>query len=493
MLRRTAVSILVAISLLGTLARSYTRPLWHDEIFTLYLARLHDLRSLWLALLDGVDLNPPAYYVLVHYTLRFIDAESVAVRLPAALGFSLMLLSTWAFVGTRLGLAAGGLAAALVSLSGAGVYAYEGRPYGLILGCAAVAGLAWQRAALSRRRSIWLVTIALTLALALSAHYYAVLLLMPLALGEATNTVVDRKVDTPVWVAIVSPLAVFIVWWPLVLTARSWSARFWARPSLPQVLDVYRHILESLALPLVLSVAGAAVAVTIVRSWRPSKTVGSRLPRAIPLPELVFLVSLLALPIIGWVVAWSLTGAWHERYFIPWVIGFAGLVAISVHESGVVVLHAVAAVILALFVARESVRVVEWRHKPDVVPMVSLADREGQRALPILVSDGVVFVQLAHYAPPTLASRLWYPLKSPALIAKTGTDTESRAVEGLARFAGLHVEPLPDFLTKHPRFVLFGPHSWVVDALVSSGATLELKSRADELNVYEVRTAPLPQ
>jgi hypothetical protein len=410
------------------------------------------------------------------------------VKDQADVGFSLMLVSTWTFVGTRLGLAAGGLAAALVALSGAGAYAYEGRPYGLVLGCAALAALAWQRAGEQRPRGIWVVTLALTLALALSVHYYAVLLLAPLALGEGVRALVQRRIDTPVWIAIVSPLAMFIVWWPLIQTARAWSVTFWARPSLARALDTYPYTLDPLGLPLVLAVAVAGVTATMTRARGPLKSVSGGPSRTIPLHELVFLVALLALPIIGWTVARFVTGAWHERYVISMVIGFAGLIAVSVHESGTIARQSVAAIVLAFFAAKEGVRVVEWRRAPDVVSVVASAAHEGQQELPMLVSDGIVFLQLAHYAPTTMVGRLWYPLKSAAIVARTGTDTESRAMERLARLAGLHVEPLPNFVAAHPRFMLFGPKTWVIDELLASGATLELKSATDARSVYEVRT-----
>ena len=55
--------VFVTVSLFAVLA-AHWRPLWYDELFTLYVASEPTLRDVLRALLSGADTNPPLDYVL---------------------------------------------------------------------------------------------------------------------------------------------------------------------------------------------------------------------------------------------------------------------------------------------------------------------------------------------------------------------------------------------------------------------------------------------
>src|SRR5262249_18314387 len=47
-----------------TFYRASRKLFWLDELFTVYLSRLPDFKSVWHVLLNGVDFNPPVLYLL---------------------------------------------------------------------------------------------------------------------------------------------------------------------------------------------------------------------------------------------------------------------------------------------------------------------------------------------------------------------------------------------------------------------------------------------
>src|SRR5690242_18510449 len=48
----------------SSILRASQHPLWYDEIYTVVLSRLDPASSMWSALQDAVDTNPPLYYLV---------------------------------------------------------------------------------------------------------------------------------------------------------------------------------------------------------------------------------------------------------------------------------------------------------------------------------------------------------------------------------------------------------------------------------------------
>ena len=86
--------------LVVTFATIGRKLIWTDEFFTLYLSRL-GVRDLWAALMTGGDQHPLPFYLLHHFFLRVLGENPWALRLPATLGFLLMMLCIYQFVANR--------------------------------------------------------------------------------------------------------------------------------------------------------------------------------------------------------------------------------------------------------------------------------------------------------------------------------------------------------------------------------------------------------
>src|SRR2546423_1881700 len=84
-----------------TALRALAKPLWYDELFTYYMSRLPGIKSMWSAVKEGADLNPPLLYLATSAAQRVFGDGLIATRLPAILGFLTMLLSLSVFVGRR--------------------------------------------------------------------------------------------------------------------------------------------------------------------------------------------------------------------------------------------------------------------------------------------------------------------------------------------------------------------------------------------------------
>ena len=175
---------LAALTLLAAALRLSTLDLqsfWYDEAFT----PVHVLHASLGATLRSVvhtENSPPLWYVLEWADSRVLGTGAVALRLPSALAGIATVPVAWAIGRELSGRRAAIICAALVAVNPLLVwYSQEARVYGLFVLTAALAMLCFLRALRepSPRR---IAAFALTGALALATHYFAVFLLAPMAL-----------------------------------------------------------------------------------------------------------------------------------------------------------------------------------------------------------------------------------------------------------------------------------------------------------------------
>ena len=148
----------------------------------------------------ALEQMPPTFHILSRMFLRVFGVNPLALRLPEILGVGVMSLCLFVIVSRRSSAVYGLVAMVLPARHARLYYATEARPYGLVLGCAALS-LCWQSVADDRRRLSLSLGLTASLAAALASHYYAVLIFVPLAAGEVARTIVRRRLDPWVWLA----------------------------------------------------------------------------------------------------------------------------------------------------------------------------------------------------------------------------------------------------------------------------------------------------
>ena len=89
-LERHKRAVLVVFSIayfVLTFYRASRKLFWLDELFTLHLSWLADLKSVWRALRNGVDFIPPLFYLLTHFSEHILGKGQIGTRLRRFLGF----------------------------------------------------------------------------------------------------------------------------------------------------------------------------------------------------------------------------------------------------------------------------------------------------------------------------------------------------------------------------------------------------------------------
>ncbi len=308
-------SILAAFYLACSIYISSHRLLWFDEVVTVHMARLPNWKTLLAALSHGADSLPPLYYMVVGVFDKLFGHGEVAVRLPSTLAMVATLLITFDCARRLTDGLHGLIAMALASgpLAGEG---FEARSYAIYAMFAAFALWVWTRTRASEKWTA--IGFGAVMFLAVSFHYYAVLLLVPFALWEISRWKPWQS-PSPKLIAgitgVVVPAALLSHF--ILSFSHKFSAGFWSRPSLSELMDIYSHIFVGGLFILALSI------VWIVLANRNDKTAVLQPMSSGEAIGWLFL----CIPLAGFVAAELKTNAFAVRYFLGIVPGVA--VAVS--------------------------------------------------------------------------------------------------------------------------------------------------------------------
>ena len=452
---------------------------WNDELFTFYISRLSTFREVWASLLTGAEQLPPLFYIITRAFARVFGWGYVGLRLPEMVGFWVMSLSLYRFVSRRSSKAYGLIAMIFPLTTESLSYSVEARPYGLVLGLGGAALVFWQMATEGQHRAASLAGFGLSLAAAISCHYYAILMFFPFAIGEAVRFAIRRKLDLSLAVALGLGLAPLAVYLPLIQSARAYSGTFWAKPQWSNMVGFYQYLLNPtllllLSIPLVLALGERFCAPK-------SKPTNSPSPGHKPW-EMAAAAGFALIPILAVFMAKTITGAFANRYALPAVIGIAILLAwsaaIVARNSTAVglVIAGVATVIFLLTGARElsynTGFAAELRGQFSALEKSS----KGGSAL-IVVANPQRFLEFSHLAGEHGAPWLAYLADSHLALQNTGTDDVELGLLHLEAWAPLHVERFEGFVGRRHEFAIIDdslPFSWVVRELSGRGWKISL-------------------
>lgn len=491
--RHPALIIGTWVAALGAalMLRALGRPLWHDEIWTLLVARL-SLADMARAYVSGYDFAPPLYALCVHGLMTFAPGTAVVARLPAAAAFAVASTMIFVIVRRRSTTLGGVAGAATLMLTGAWRYAVEARGYGLTVALFAIALYAWaELSGVHRRRHA--VMLAAALGAGLWSHYYFALAFVPIAAGELVRQRSQRRFDLVPWLSIMAGAAALVPLLPAIAAAAEHRASFWTRDRLPDVWATYRFVLGSwMSVPgrIALGTVLALVVASGVRRMSVTRSEPEASSRPGPLhAHIVTLVLCLLIPALGALLGRQ-SGVFTERYVIFAAVGFAIVAPITVWSVRFVrsradLLFAATAISAAAFAAWSTwYDISQWRPLDDHPVLVS---RLQQSQEPVVVTGGTAYLQLWFYTPADWKPRVIYLADPVAEEQATGGRTVDLNYLSLRMLTSVPVVDANTFLAGRHRFLLytFGD-SWIEIRLHALGATLtELGS--DTGRLYEVR------
>jgi len=450
--RTAAFAFFGAVYIWPTVARAHYKLLWDDEFFTLYLSKAKTWTDLLAALATGADQHPPSFYYLTHLICNLVGTSPVTVRLPSIVGFGMACLCLYETV-SRLLTRPWGMAAMLLPLtSQLYYYASEARGYALELGFVSFSALMWLLACEGKRRHFAIPLLAAGLCGAVASHYYAVLVLIPLAAGELVRTQHRGKVDLPIWLAFGGALIPVVGFARIIVSARAYSAHFWAVPYLHLALDWYSM---TLGYAILLPVGGFALVIMFRISERSFSSTTVVPPRSW-YSVAFFLFALL--PVFGIIIAKLVTHAFTARYMIAASLGVFVLLILGLRRI-IAKDRLGPAFVCAMCLPFFFWHVHEWnQHKFDELQALRATAAAVRRTgdAPVAMAEVTQFHRLSFYARRDLVRRLAYVADPHLSTRYMGHDTIDRGLLALNPWFPLNVVWWHDWLSAHQSFLVYG-------------------------------------
>lgn len=475
--------MIVTVLLFAGLA-AHWRPLWYDELFTLYVASEPTMGDVLRALLHGADTNPPMDYLLRHASVAAFGDSNVAFRWPSAAAFVAGQLAIFAYVRRRAPFLAAAGAALLPIATAAVFFTYEGRAYALLFASAPIALWAWQRAAERAGRPLRLVLLLGALCLGPYSHYYGVLNFLPVTAGEALRWSRQRRIDWPV-AAVIAAAAVLTL--GLVAFSRNASGlqgAFWAAGfQFADLLGYYSGFLGYAGFA-AYAVIGVAVALAALSS-RGSASTGCPV---VPPHEILAAAVLALAPLSAFLIAAVATGALTSKYTITLVAGVSILVGhlLACGEARHRGLVAATTVLLAIWaVGRHASSAIEYR-RSEPMPTV-IRDALARSSQPVAFDSPHLFLQFVHYEP-QMAGRFVYPMDAATALEVRGFNNDEIALRGLQQIRSLNVTAYQEFVDRHDTFlVVYSRVFWpaLIKALQRDGYCLSLVARSSSTELLQ--------
>jgi uncharacterized membrane protein YdcZ (DUF606 family) len=469
------------------------RPLWHDELFTYYIAK-----SPMAQFRDALhlDLNPPLTYLAVRASLAVFGDSELATRVPCILAFLVGSLCLYRVVSKRLRPAYGLLAMLVFWSTPFFYFSTEARPYALVVGFFGVAMLAWQAAVQPRRSALSVLVLGLAVTGMMLSHFFTVFYIAPFCLAEVVRWYRSRKFDLAIWVALLLPLTILLAYIP---TLKNYQASAIAVPFQASPIKVVGFFYRSLGdegVSLLVALCGAMFLVFTRYRAAPERRVPIRAF------ETAFVVGLLALPAIINFAQMRSHGAAFHRYSAPAVFAYGLLFALFmfVKTNGSRLAAAIACCVLLAGLMADRGLLILARNLLLTGKVASASPAaepfDGVRPdLPLVAASGLTFIEMDRYADPATVSRLYY-LCDTELAIRYAHATIFEGFPRLKKYFPIraNIVQYPEFVAEHPHFLVLGtldyPEDWLLRRLMDIHADVELLGviplRYKDTHLYEI-------
>ena len=469
---RLVLAALIGLSALLSLLRSRARLLVHDEFLSFYTDRVPSIRELFYVQLHSpISLDPPAYHVLSHFSIRVLGQNAFGLRLPALCGFLLMQVSLFFFVERFAGRRAAVVATVFPVMTASFHYSLEGRPYALLFGLYALSLACWQVATRGGRRTWALIGITFAVALAITSHYFGVLILVPLGAGELVRTVRRRAADWPIIAALLLGASTLALCLPFRGAVMVYRQHYYLGAKLPLPWQVFEMLVFDYSRHRNAVQDLSAVAITllifllIAASWRHYR----RHQASEPAHEWAALLGLALLPLFGYVLGSLATHTFEIRFVTPTIVAYFAAFGIVVGPSlrrNSVYFSLMAGLLVGAIAINLAIVSREQQYTRFI--LASLTPSAGTRSaleadpnqLIYMQSQGEFFTDSYYTPDPLLRSRLTLVYDDAEELRWNGMNTYSIAETNMRAFTGLSVKPYSDLLAERSPLLLLYLDGW---------------------------------
>jgi uncharacterized membrane protein len=478
--RTAALTGLATAFYLVLALRHAQRPLWFDEIVTFHVASLPTAGAIWRAVLTGIELSPPLWFVVSRLSFAVLGASELALRAPSMVAFWACAVCVFMFVARRCGNCWAAAAVGLLMLSRAMYYAAEGRTYALLLACTAAACVCWQRLDVRGGR-VAVPALAALLLLVPSIHYFGVFVLVPFGLASLVRM---RRRGRPDWRLVgclLLPPVSLLAYLPHLRVIAGMAPTYWARPTVQNLAFTYAEQMYAIV-PLLLPLLPLLLVLSLT-----SRRASAARAASFPVDELVLVAALAALPVIEVALTRLTINSFASRYALPGVLGVVILAAVLGDRLTAGSRLAAWTVALTCLVGVVTVEIEPLEGREQRVP-TELPERVAAHPEEaIVIGDPGAFLETWQYARADVKARLTFLVDREGAVAGRGWDTSDHVLDCLSHVVPIAVVQWQSRINAGSRFFFVGgPDEHILTRCRNAGARVLCRGPWLGTVVYEV-------
>jgi hypothetical protein len=479
---------LTAYAMARTLAYAHSRSFWIDEFLTQAVCRQPNLEAIWQVLNHGLDGMPPVFYIIERSVASLFSNEEIGWRFLSMLGFCTTLVLIFVLVKKRNGTAPALVCASLSLMTPLFTYyAAEARPYALVTACVAFALVCYQR----MTSALWVGGMFLSLFVAISLHYLAVLPWLCFLVAEITLVYQTKQVRVKVWLALFGALVPIMFSLPLLFRINEIYG-------LHNIARLYPHTFGttyatffgagsawSTALAGTVSLVLLASFFSKVRR-RTDKLLG-------PISERVLVLGLVALPVVGYVLAKATNGPFVDRYYLPSILGVIMVIGHLLGRARQRSMMIAATIVMLALITQERTFWVTLRYgsvlDEETQQIDALAKVVHHDDLPIVISDLQAYLKAWHYGRPALRKRIKGLVDPVNAVVYSGADSSDNLMTVYRKYETIDVLDFGPFAAQQKVFLLYSNgtiEDWWPGRLLHEGDRLELLALQGNRAMYLV-------
>jgi hypothetical protein len=467
-----------------TIALSHGKSLWYDEIFSVIVATQPSWHKFAQAM--PADANPPLYALLTRISISLFGNSDLGVRMPSILSFFVCLIEVYIFVRRERGDVFALLAVLLTLAEPGWTYAFEARPYALLVALMMLGLIGWQSATRTiensphQSRKLALTGMVIAIGGSILAHNVGILEVgVPLLIGEAVRLYQTRRPDWAILSTALVAIPALAVTLPMM--HRTQALLFTASAASMHHLTFARlhtYLISGPASTLPLIISGPLVLVLVllcVLTWSPAQ-----LNRAVPqqmssdynppnAPRLHAAAgAAILIPVT--LLAMSLVGYYNCRYGIGSIAGIAILSCLLIGEN-VRQNSTLCVIVISILSCSYAHSYISLKRHPRTSVFADLQPTDVPSQLPLVIADPFLYMQYWYYSSSFQKNHVTYLLEKPA-DSQSGYSVVDLAMMAEQPLISLQLQNYTSFVAAHDHFQL---------CVTPGSPTSTLKARLEQL------------
>jgi hypothetical protein len=486
------VAFLMAYIVLRGIVAAALKPFFFDEIITYAVASQPSVSNIWKALTQAIDSHPPLFYLIERVALTICQNQQIALRLPSILALPWTLFFVFIYLKRRYRVHIAFLCSLLILITCLfNSYAINARAYSMQVACIACALVCYQRIS----SLFWAAMLSISLALAESFHYYAIFAMLPLVIAESFYFLTRRIFRWQVWLALgIGGLPLALCWHLLANFKTYYGAHIWVHNGLSYIPVIYGSFFltgSAFGFAIVAMCVGGVIG---ARFLPVTGTTALETDNEGDMVEGVLLIAVMFIPFTTLAVTKAMHGILMDRYVLATILGVVLSMAcvMSLARTKIVALFAV-----FIFSNIGVHEMSFWRsahrahlHDP-AVSVESFVQKANESDLPVVISDGLLYLQLAHYASPEWKKRFVYLLDESKAVQYLDTDSIDKNLVVLRQYMPLETQELSQFTRAHREFLLYVEDpkegfNWLPEYLLAANSSMTVLESEPSRKLYLV-------